>query len=1050
MLKIAHLGDTHIRNFDRQDQYRVCFKDLYEKLKKENVDCIVHCGDIAHSKTNISPEFVELCTDFLKNLESIAPTYIILGNHDGNLRNLSRQDAITPIVDALELDNLYLLKNSGECQVNDSLTLNVLSVFDEENWSKPSDDSKINIALYHGAVRGSETDIGFLLGAHHGVEIFDGFDFAMLGDIHKSNQIIDEYGRVRYCGSTIQQNHGETPDKGFLVWEIEDADNYNVKHIIIDDPHPHVTIELTEKGSLPRKMEIPEGAIVRVMSPVGLPSSKRRRVQELVRARYNPIKTTVVSRDGASGDSLSSVTENMDIGNLRDVKVQEKLISEYLKEEYNATPATIEKVLQLNKRFESAYEPEIYRNINWSVESLKWNNLFNYGKGNSVNFENLNGIIGIFGKNYSGKSSIIDAFLFALTGSTSKSSVKNVNIINQTKEDASAELVILCDNKRLHISRRLEKTRKNIKSGNPSVDAAMSLDFWSEDCDTGEIINLNGEDRKKTDANIRKYLGTKEDFLMTSFCSQMDSLQFITCGSKDRKKVLSKFLGLEAFERKAKLIKEESATIHGAYKNVKDKDFVSEIRDEEISLSDTNSALEEQTSRCNVLKEKHKKLNEEVNGINVKIASYPKLDIDIDKITLGIEETNVSLSEVATTLSENDKLIAKHQAWVDKADEHMRENPIEVLSKTRDDLREKSIHLSSLLTEAEKLETEKANLTNKISLLSEVPCGDKFPKCKFLQDATVSKGKIVAVEDELLKIKKKSSALADTNNKKELSDAEQRVEKHLLLIKKRNTYRSELSEMRILKEREVSRKKDLERELESLKEREARYHANEKDCQLVADLSLKKENALKKLESVVCDMEECESKVHALIQQKGVCEQKIENLKEKSLEREELRKEATAYEYFKYCMHADGISSQIIKKCLPVINEEISKVLVGIVPFEVFFGLEDKKLEIYIRHPDYDARLIEMASGAEKTIASMAIRLALTKIGTLPKSDIFILDEPATDLDQDNMEGFLRILDMLKSQFKTVMIISHLDALKECVDSEITIDKRDGYAHVEH
>ena len=61
---------------------------------------------------------------------------------------------------------------------------------------------------------------------------------------------------------------------------------------------------------------------------------------------------------------------------------------------------------------------------------------------------------------------------------------------------------------------------------------------------------------------------------------------------------------------------------------------------------------------------------------------------------------------------------------------------------------------------------------------------------------------------------------------------------------------------------------------------------------------------------------------------------------------------------------------------------------------------------------------------------------------------IFILDEPATDLDSENMEGFLKILEMLKSQFKTVILISHLDALNECVDSEITIEKKKGFAHV--
>ena len=69
-------------------------------------------------------------------------------------------------------------------------------------------------------------------------------------------------------------------------------------------------------------------------------------------------------------------------------------------------------------------------------------------------------------------------------------------------------------------------------------------------------------------------------------------------------------------------------------------------------------------------------------------------------------------------------------------------------------------------------------------------------------------------------------------------------------------------------------------------------------------------------------------------------------------------------------------------------------------------------------------------------------------MSSLPKPDIFVLDEPGTALDEENMEGFVRILDMVKTYFKTVILISHLDALKDCVDSQIIIDKKKGYAHV--
>ena len=86
--------------------------------------------------------------------------------------------------------------------------------------------------------------------------------------------------------------------------------------------------------------------------------------------------------------------------------------------------------------------------------------------------------------------------------------------------------------------------------------------------------------------------------------------------------------------------------------------------------------------------------------------------------------------------------------------------------------------------------------------------------------------------------------------------------------------------------------------------------------------------------------------------------------------------------------------------------------------------------------------------GAEKTIAAMAIRLALISITNLPKSELFILDEPATALDQEHMEGFTRLLEMIKTKFKTVLLISHLDVLKDCVDKTINIEKMGGYAKV--
>ena len=46
------------------------------------------------------------------------------------------------------------------------------------------------------------------------------------------------------------------------------------------------------------------------------------------------------------------------------------------------------------------------------------------------------------------------------------------------------------------------------------------------------------------------------------------------------------------------------------------------------------------------------------------------------------------------------------------------------------------------------------------------------------------------------------------------------------------------------------------------------------------------------------------------------------------------------------------------------------------------------------------------------------------------------------------MEGFIRLLDMIKNQFKTVILISHLDSLKDVVDMTIDIQRDGSYAKV--
>ena len=441
MKRIAHISDTHIRNLKYHDEYKHVFKEIYDSLKQEQPDYIVHTGDLAHTKTQLSPEYFEMASNFLKSLSDIAPTIIILGNHDGNLKNGDRQDAVTPIVETLQHPNLTLLKNSGEYSPESGLTFNVLSVFDRGNWQEPSDNSAINIALYHGAIRGCQVGSGFSL--EHGeddLSIFKKFDYAMLGDIHRL-QHLDKEKRIWYAGSTVQQNFGESERKGYIIWNIHSKDKHSVEARLFRSPRPFVTINLNKDGTLPDS-DVPVGSRLRLISNYNLPVSKLKRACDYAKVKWSPYTVSFVNKapQHSSGGKSSGSAKSI---NMRDEKNQEKFLIEFLKTK-EVEKEVKDRVLELSRQYlrKVVGEGEVSRNVLWDIRKMTWNNLFNYGKDNSIDFSKLNGLVGIFGKNYSGKSSIIDAALFGLFNTTSKGERKNVHIINQNKQRAS--MIIFC------------------------------------------------------------------------------------------------------------------------------------------------------------------------------------------------------------------------------------------------------------------------------------------------------------------------------------------------------------------------------------------------------------------------------------------------------------------------------------------------------------------------------------------------------------------------------------------------------------------------------
>ena len=195
---IYHLSDIHLRNYKRHTEYQFVFDRVYDTLKSDisNEFIIVVAGDISHAKTDMSPELIQMISSFLRSLADIAPTFIIAGNHDCNLNNKDRLDVIMPIVDLLEHENLFYLKDTGIYSLDQyDLDFIVFSVFDKPENYFPVNESSASkkICLYHGVVDGCILDNGMAMTTNHmTLDTFMGADITILGDIHKY-QTLQEY-----------------------------------------------------------------------------------------------------------------------------------------------------------------------------------------------------------------------------------------------------------------------------------------------------------------------------------------------------------------------------------------------------------------------------------------------------------------------------------------------------------------------------------------------------------------------------------------------------------------------------------------------------------------------------------------------------------------------------------------------------------------------------------------------------------------------------------------------------------------------------------------
>ena len=240
--KIVHFSDLHIRLFKDHDLYRSILIDMLNQFREIQPDRIVFTGDLVHSKNQMTPELIEFVAWTLTECSKIAKTVLIIGNHDFLENNMSRLDALTPIIDSLQDENIAYLKSRGEYE-DENVDWVVFSLMDHNIPPDIEKTGRVKIGLFHGPVQGLTTDIGYKFDSGFDSDKFKGCDLVLCGDIHKRQVFNIPGGKKAYMvGSAIQQNYGESVNNhGYGIYDVI---NDTYEFVDLENPKPFLSFKI--------------------------------------------------------------------------------------------------------------------------------------------------------------------------------------------------------------------------------------------------------------------------------------------------------------------------------------------------------------------------------------------------------------------------------------------------------------------------------------------------------------------------------------------------------------------------------------------------------------------------------------------------------------------------------------------------------------------------------------------------------------------------------------------------------------------------------------
>ena len=758
--------------------------------------------------------------------------------------------------------------------------------------------------------------------------------------------------------------------------------------------------------------------------PENFTPEKIRRVKSYFQDKYKSKNISVITKNLTNVNKTR--LESLEVSdNILDHQHQKNLMKDFIKD--NKIDVKWELVDRLDNRVNSQIDKlneNKVRYNKWFIKRVEFSNFLSFGDNNVINFVDLEGITVIEStpKNFGGKStSTVDLLMFLFFNATTKTKT-NAEIFNRftDKNDVSVRGEITIDGDDYVIERKT--SRKMSKSGEYTVKNELEFSKKKED---GTIENLSGEQRRETEAFISSAIGTEEDFLSTILTTGYNLEELIESKPTARGQILTKFMGLESLKLKEEFAKEiyndwskklvsntynitqleiDNNTYDESIKNSKEQ--IVELEKDLLEFEKTLKRLEGE--RDNALSSRNNDVDREL--INTNPILLEREIVDLNKLKLA-SQTN----------ADNVNVVEPSQYYLEDQHKELKGQMAELQG-------------GDVALKYEKSDREK--------LIKKFEEGTVCPTCNRALDEVDHTDEIEKIKKEIEDIEKEIEINKIAfDSLKEQSQAFETLKVEFETYE-RNKLRKERFELEVeQKQLEIDSK---QLRLDRYEDNKKKLEDNQKIDSLVTALRTQIETANADIRVSGTNIEKHRNNISNMTEKIGVNNDLITKIKS---EQELL----SVFKIYLTIYGKNGISKVIMKNMIPLINQELYRLLVDSCHFILELNVNDKN-EVEFIMIDTETRIVKplnSGSGYERTISSLALRSVLTKISSLPKPNIVVMDEVFGKIADENLEMVGEFFKKIKNYFDHILVISHNSLIRNWSDNIIMIKKEDNVSSID-